>query len=274
MIPRTPEPERGFVLAVLAQGADPDEELAEIKELARTAGVEPVGFVVQHRARPAQRTYVGKGKLEELKERFKESGAESVIVDGELDPVAAALPRERAQHARRRPDAADPRHLRPARDERRGKAPGGARAARLQPPAHARHVAAPRAPRRRRRHARPRRVAARDRPPDGAPAHQPATAQAQGPRQAARDAAQGAHAQRDADRRARGLHERRQVDAAQRAHRLRRLGREPALPHARPDHARLRVRRPPLPRHRHGRLHPPAAARSSSRASPRRSRRR
>jgi GTPase len=87
MIPRTPEPERGFVLAVLAQGADPDEELAEIKELARTAGVEPVGSVVQHRARPAQRTYVGKGKLEELKERFTESNAESVIVDGELDPA-------------------------------------------------------------------------------------------------------------------------------------------------------------------------------------------
>jgi GTP-binding protein HflX len=86
MIPRTPEPERGFVLAVLAQGADPDEELAEIKELARTAGVEPVGYVVQHRARPAQRTYVGKGKIEELKERFKESDAESIIVDGELDP--------------------------------------------------------------------------------------------------------------------------------------------------------------------------------------------
>jgi GTP-binding protein HflX len=87
MIPRTPEPERGFVLAVLAQGANADEELAEIQELARTAGVEPVGAVVQHRARPAQRTYVGKGKLEELKERFKESDAESVIVDDELDPA-------------------------------------------------------------------------------------------------------------------------------------------------------------------------------------------
>ena len=70
MIPRSQEPERGFVLAVLAQGADPDHELAEVEELARTAGVEPVGRVVQHRARPAQRTYVGKGKLEELKERF------------------------------------------------------------------------------------------------------------------------------------------------------------------------------------------------------------
>src|SRR5580765_1651303 len=86
MIPGSPEPERGFVLAVLAQGADAGDELAEVKELARTAGVEPVGFVVQHRAGPAQRTYVGKGKLEELKESFKESGAESVIVDGELDP--------------------------------------------------------------------------------------------------------------------------------------------------------------------------------------------
>jgi GTP-binding protein HflX len=86
MIPRSPEPERGFVLAVLAQGVDPDDELAEVGELARTAGVEPVGAVVQHRGRPAQRTYVGKGKLEELKQRFRESGAESLLVDDELEP--------------------------------------------------------------------------------------------------------------------------------------------------------------------------------------------
>jgi GTP-binding protein HflX len=81
------EPERGFVLAVLAQGVDADDELAEVRELARTAGVEPVGSVVQHRGRPAQRTYVGKGKLEELKQRFKEAGAESLLVDDELDPA-------------------------------------------------------------------------------------------------------------------------------------------------------------------------------------------
>jgi GTPase len=86
MIPRSPEPERGFVLAVLAQGADAADELAEVQELARTAGVDPVGFIVQRRDRPAQRTYVGKGKLEEVKERFRASGAESLIVDDELDP--------------------------------------------------------------------------------------------------------------------------------------------------------------------------------------------
>jgi GTP-binding protein HflX len=87
MISVQPEPERGFVLAVLAQGVDPLDELAEVKELARTAGVDPVGEVVQHRGRPAQRTYVGKGKLEELKQRFKEAGAESLLVDDELDPA-------------------------------------------------------------------------------------------------------------------------------------------------------------------------------------------
>jgi GTP-binding protein HflX len=87
MIPRSPEPERGLVLAVLASGTDPDAELAEVEELARTAGVEPVGRVVQRRGRPARRTYVGKGKLEELKERFSASDAESLLVDDELDPV-------------------------------------------------------------------------------------------------------------------------------------------------------------------------------------------
>jgi GTP-binding protein HflX len=87
MIPRSPEPERGFVLAVLAQGAQPDDELAEVEELARTAGVEPVGRLVQHRPSPARRTYVGKGKLEELKARYADAGAESLLVDDELDPV-------------------------------------------------------------------------------------------------------------------------------------------------------------------------------------------
>jgi GTPase len=81
------EPERGFVLAAPAKGADAKAELAELRELARTAGVEPIGELVQHRERPDPRTYVGKGKLTELQDAFKRSSAESLIVDDELTPV-------------------------------------------------------------------------------------------------------------------------------------------------------------------------------------------
>jgi len=81
------EPERGFVVAVLAQGVAAEDELAELEELARTAGVEPLGSMVQHRARPDPRTYVGKGKLAELKEAYPASEAEVLLVDDELSPV-------------------------------------------------------------------------------------------------------------------------------------------------------------------------------------------
>ncbi len=80
------ELERGLVLAVLPRGADDDQALAEVRELARTAGVDPVGAVVQHRAKPALRTYVGKGKVEELKRAYEETNADSLIVDDELEP--------------------------------------------------------------------------------------------------------------------------------------------------------------------------------------------
>jgi GTP-binding protein HflX len=80
------EPERGFVVAVLAPGVDEEQELGELRELLRTAGVEPVGELVQRRPAPDVRTYVGKGKLEELKQLVKSAGAESLIVDDELDP--------------------------------------------------------------------------------------------------------------------------------------------------------------------------------------------
>jgi GTPase len=79
--------ERGFIVAVLAQGVDSSSELAELRELARTALVDPIGELVQHRARPETRTYVGKGKLEELKHAYKEAGAEVLLVDDELAPA-------------------------------------------------------------------------------------------------------------------------------------------------------------------------------------------
>ena len=241
MIPRSPEPERGFVLAVLGQGADVDEELAEVKELARTAGVEPIGEIVQHRARPAQRTYVGKGKLEELKQRYKESGAESLLVDDELDPAqqrflenaldTRVIDRTQlildifAQHAtsaegKLQVELAQLEYNLPRMRgmwqhlERLGGGVGtrGPGESQLETD---------------RRLARHRITVLQ--------------AQAQGSREATCDETQGAAPHRDADDRARRLHERRQVDAPQPVDWLGGVGREPALPHARSDDARLRA---------------------------------
>src|SRR6187455_1641279 len=80
------EPERGFLVAVLGQGVDEHEELAEMRELLRTAGVEPVGELLQRRPAPDPRTYVGKGKLVELKAAVAGAEAESVVIDDDLDP--------------------------------------------------------------------------------------------------------------------------------------------------------------------------------------------
>jgi GTP-binding protein HflX len=85
--PAAGEPERGLVVAVLPKVADSTDELAEMGELARTAGVQTVGHVVQHRQRPDPRTYVGKGKLAELEDAYAGAGAEVLLVDDELTPT-------------------------------------------------------------------------------------------------------------------------------------------------------------------------------------------
>ena len=81
------EPERGLLLAVFPKGTDAADELGELAELARTAGVEPVGEVVQYRVHPDPRSFVGKGKLEELKQAFADADAEALLVDDELSPT-------------------------------------------------------------------------------------------------------------------------------------------------------------------------------------------
>lgn len=75
------------MVGVFPKGADGEMELAELRELARTAGVSPVGEVVQHRARPDPRTFVGKGKLAELQEVYSMASAEVLLVDEELSPT-------------------------------------------------------------------------------------------------------------------------------------------------------------------------------------------
>ena len=85
------EPERGLVLAVLAQGVDADDEIGEFEELARTAGVRPVARVLQHRQMPDPRTYVGKGKIDELRSEYGSVKAEVLLVDDELSPSQQRL---------------------------------------------------------------------------------------------------------------------------------------------------------------------------------------
>jgi GTP-binding protein HflX len=67
--------------------AGPDEaDLAELKELLRTAGVAVAGEMTQRRGEPDPDRYFGKGKLDDLKRAVKEADANLVAVDDELKP--------------------------------------------------------------------------------------------------------------------------------------------------------------------------------------------
>jgi GTPase len=79
--------QRAFCVAVLPQGgAGEHDELAELKELLRTAGVAVAGEMVQRRPHADANNYLGKGKLAELKEAVERSGANVIACDDELAP--------------------------------------------------------------------------------------------------------------------------------------------------------------------------------------------
>src|SRR4051794_2798521 len=70
-----------------AVGIMPDsDDLSELKELLRTAGVATVGEMVQHRDRPHPNLYLGPGKVEELKALLEDADANVVVTDDELTP--------------------------------------------------------------------------------------------------------------------------------------------------------------------------------------------
>ena len=74
--------QRAFCIAALPEG----EDLAELHELLRTAGVAVVGQVVQHRDAPHPNSYLGPGKVEEVKALAKAADANVVACDDELTP--------------------------------------------------------------------------------------------------------------------------------------------------------------------------------------------
>src|SRR3954447_2336489 len=74
--------QRALMIAALPEGDD----LSELQELLRTAGVATVGQMVQHREHPHPNSYLGPGKLDELKTAIKRADANVVACDDELSP--------------------------------------------------------------------------------------------------------------------------------------------------------------------------------------------
>ena len=74
--------QRAFCIAALEEGDD----LSELRELLRTAGVAVVGQAVQHREQPHPNSYLGTGKLEEVKALAKSADANVIACDDELSP--------------------------------------------------------------------------------------------------------------------------------------------------------------------------------------------
>jgi GTP-binding protein HflX len=79
--------ERAVLVAVETPKAPVDDALRELSSLARTAGVEPLGEMIQARNRPDPSTFIGKGKVDELKAAAEELGADVVLFNEELSPA-------------------------------------------------------------------------------------------------------------------------------------------------------------------------------------------
>jgi GTPase len=79
--------QRALAIGALQQApTEGDDPLGELKELLRTAGVATAGELVQVRAEPDPDRYLGRGKLAELRQEIKRSGANLVASDDELAP--------------------------------------------------------------------------------------------------------------------------------------------------------------------------------------------
>ncbi len=80
--------ERVVLVAVWTEGTTDDAEnsLTELKLLAETAGSQVLDALLQRRRKPDAATYIGRGKVDELRAAVLATGADTVICDGELAP--------------------------------------------------------------------------------------------------------------------------------------------------------------------------------------------
>lgn len=71
----------------LQEGDDAEDSLTELAELVRTAGAQVVGVSIQNRDSIHPGTYVGTGKLQELRQMIIEQDATGIVCDDELSPA-------------------------------------------------------------------------------------------------------------------------------------------------------------------------------------------
>ena len=81
--------EEKVILAGVSTGEADDTEnsLKELEELVKTAGAATLAKVIQNRERVHPGTYLGKGKIEEVREMALELGATGIVCDDELSPA-------------------------------------------------------------------------------------------------------------------------------------------------------------------------------------------
>ncbi|BCJ54857.1 GTPase HflX [Actinoplanes sp. NBRC 14428] len=80
--------ERVVLVGVWTEGSvsDAENSLTELAALAETAGSQVLEGLIQRRSRPDSATFIGRGKVEELRDVVLATGADTVICDGELSP--------------------------------------------------------------------------------------------------------------------------------------------------------------------------------------------
>jgi len=80
--------ERVILVGVWTEGSvkDAENSMEELAALAETAGSTVLDALIQRRDKPDPATFIGSGKVSELKEIVKSTGADTVVCDGELSP--------------------------------------------------------------------------------------------------------------------------------------------------------------------------------------------
>ena len=81
------KPERALLISVDTGDFDAEVSIGELEELAKTAGAEVAGVMIQKRSTVEGATYVGKGRLEEIAEFCGNNDVNIIIADSELSPV-------------------------------------------------------------------------------------------------------------------------------------------------------------------------------------------